>query len=849
MGIFTKAPDHESFKARSIVASAKSIDPGNPKDVASVKTNHEKWQDEAWAYFDLIGEIKYATRFVGNSLSRLRIFAATQPDKEETPINVSDASEVPTDPATGDPVEGAEPYISTELAEAAMDELARLRSPVADQSELLRENGENIFIAGEAYLIGLLDKDNLDDEGNPTETFGIYSEGEVSANSEKKLVISESPMRQGQTPDKDDVRVIGDDEFVLRTWRRHSRYGNLADSNIRGVLAECEELLLLHKSIRAAAKSRLSAGILFVPDELSFQSTEPTEGDSSSADEDSFETDLMDSMTEPIEDEGSASSLVPLVVRGPSKFGKDIEHTDLAREIDKTVLDRCNYLLERIGNGIEVPPEIIFGMSNVNHWTAWQIDETTFKAHIEPIAVQILNAWTVGFLRPALKKRLNADGSQQFLDSEINKVMFWYDATNLVAQPNRSDDAKAAHSAMALSNEALLRELNFSADDAPSLDELQLRASLAGATNADLTLILMKLAELVPATAALPTTTPATGSSGNETPDGADAGGDTVSKPPTGASTKPLELTAAIAPRANKFDGVGEKLAAIDHGLRERLLVAADAEMAKVLDKAGARLRSRTSKHSVTKEALRGVSNRFVATTLGPSLVASIDPDGTASDLDGAFDDMQDHYDSWTKRAQLQALKTLGIKDTDKYDSEMSDNRDQGWKVFRDGMVALAGVKLYNPQIDDETKGESLGSMYVSPGLIRSSMSYAGGGQGISNGPKGSAMVDAGTRPAGGVATGDFVSNLFHQVGAVNGGYQWVYGDASSRQRPFEPHEDLDGVEFQNWSDPVLTVTSDGDWLGVDFYQPGDHDGCQCDFAPIVLDVAESDDNESDQEA
>jgi len=51
--------------------------------------------------------------------------------------------------------------------------------------------------------------------------------------------------------------------------------------------------------------------------------------------------------------------------------------------------------------------------------------------------------------------------------------------------------------------------------------------------------------------------------------------------------------------------------------------------------------------------------------------------------------------------------------------------------------------------------------------------------------------------------------------------------------RPFEPHQDLDGTEFQTFTDDVLAADG-GEFPFVDFYHPGDHLGCQCDFAPIV---------------
>jgi hypothetical protein len=56
---------------------------------------------------------------------------------------------------------------------------------------------------------------------------------------------------------------------------------------------------------------------------------------------------------------------------------------------------------------------------------------------------------------------------------------------------------------------------------------------------------------------------------------------------------------------------------------------------------------------------------------------------------------------------------------------------------------------------------------------------------------------------------------------------------AGSPARPFEPHQELDGVTFTDWSDPVLANT--GSFPAGGYYIPGDHGGCQCDVAPVIV--------------
>jgi hypothetical protein len=46
--------------------------------------------------------------------------------------------------------------------------------------------------------------------------------------------------------------------FVGRIWRSHPRYSDEADSSLRGLLDLCAELLLLNRTFRATARSRLN---------------------------------------------------------------------------------------------------------------------------------------------------------------------------------------------------------------------------------------------------------------------------------------------------------------------------------------------------------------------------------------------------------------------------------------------------------------------------------------------------------------------------------------------------------------------------------------------------------------
>lgn len=823
-----------SSSQATIQGSAKKLEQTSKADIELVKKNHEVWQDEAWAYFDLIGEIKYGARLFSNAISQVRLFAATQPNPEEEPIAVLDAIEPGED--------GSPAWISEALANATTEELDRLKSSDGDEAEIMRTISLNLWVAGEGYLVGETTEDGK-------EEWKIYSDAEL------KVGQGDTGFEIRESPKSTQGRKLSEDAVVIRIWRKHGRWGSMADSNVRGVLAECEELLILSRSIRATGKSRTSAGILFVPSELSFGPVDVTEdGGDGNVKADPFEQDLMTAMTTPISDEGSAAAVVPIVIRGDAELGEKITRILLDREIDPEIPSRCIYLLKRIATGVDLPAEVLTGIADVNHWTAWQVDENAYKAHFKPTTDLITNALTVGFLRPALSARTTGNGQREFTDEEIDRVMISHDATALVTHPNRASDAMSAHNAMALSTEALLRELGFSESDAPEPEEIASRMAQKGMISPALEIALLKIAEILPQGTIIESEAQPALPAGDEPaePELPVEGPPNDGEPPAAPGEASAQVILAAASRG-KFDDVGKQLVQIDRVLRDRLIAAADAAMTRSIEKAGARLRTLSKKSSTMRSVISTTDNDMVASVLGPALVARLDPDGEI--LEDSFDTLGDRYERWTARAQKQAMSIarssgkFSAEDIDEIESRQADDRQEGWNVFKAGLIALAGSRLYNPHPAAPAKGEFDGSVLVPPSLIREAMAVAGGGSGVVKNETGRVSVDGGNSPAGLVATGDLVREAFARVGGVTRGWVWIYGDESARQRPFIPHENLDGLEFSSWEDERLAVGEEGNWIGVAYFSPGDHDGCQCDFAPVMYDSEDNSDQGDEDDA
>jgi hypothetical protein len=118
--------------------------------------------------------------------------------------------------------------------------------------------------------------------------------------------------------------------------------------------------------------------------------------------------------------------------------------------------------------GLDVPKDIVTGLANVKYSNALQIDESLYKAHIEPLMLLIADALTVVYLRPYLI----ANG---YAGADVKRVHIWYDPSQIATRNDRASDADMGFDKMAVSYDTWRRAHGFSDQDAPSPQELGLR--------------------------------------------------------------------------------------------------------------------------------------------------------------------------------------------------------------------------------------------------------------------------------------------------------------------------------------------------------------------------------------
>ena len=416
------------------------------------------WQAEAWEYYDAIGEIKYAFNLVASVVSRIRVFAAAVDDPSQAPVAVGDSRS-----------------IDQNLSSAAERALARLSSAYGGQPGLLKDAALNLAVAGECYLVQMPARPG---SGEP-ESWDIRSVDEVMTDAKGGYNVIGRREQSSGGGMAGRVTQLSNKAFVGRIWRSHPRFSDEADSSLRGLLDLCAELLLLNRTFRATARSRLNAGALYLPDGLSVAAQADPDYPYDSEDgigagftaeeaEDEFEEQLIDAMTTPIRDEESASAVVPLIIRGPAELGDKIKQFKFERSFDPALAERSDRVLERILQGLDVPKDVVTGLANVKYSNALQIDEALYKAHIEPMMLLIVDALTVVYLRPYLL-------AQGYSESDVNRITVWYDPSAVSTRNDRAADADAGFDRGAISLQSWRRAHGFSDQDAPTPTELSLR--------------------------------------------------------------------------------------------------------------------------------------------------------------------------------------------------------------------------------------------------------------------------------------------------------------------------------------------------------------------------------------
>lgn len=603
-------------KKNALTASGFKV---NKREGDTMRRLVQPWQTRAFSYYDLVPEIKYAAQFYSRSLAVLRLFVGVRGEDGEIVECVPEGSPEAVASEIGPQGSGTIKEGAPTAPPEVFQQLERMQDPGGGgRSGLLAAYGRLRFLTGEAYLFVSRDPDDESEQWEMLSTDELRVQG-------SNITRYKAPSMEAenfQAPDDEDFEPIDDKTAVAyRLWNRHPRYSFLADSTMQGVLDICEELVLLTQAVRSRVKSRLAgAGILLVNGKVIPAPVEVTPDED--PEEDTFLDDLTEAMTLPIVDEGTASAVVPLVIRVDvediDKVMKHIQIVDPTQLYPETGLRyEC---IKRLSIGLDMPPEILTGMQDSNHWSAWQVDEQTWKAHLQPIAQQLVDDLTSSYFRPSLK---NA-GIVEWADYVIA-----FDATEVINHPDRSKDAKDLHDSGAISDAALREAAGFSEADAPSEEEknLWVGIKLRDASYAKYGIPGLRTGGIEPEAGVV--------QQGDNSPNNGDTGASVAKAPPT----PPAE--------SNSANGKPVTASLDTSAFYAKIIGASDLALLRARELAGTRLRSLAKRDKAVLGTLVAVKNTAVAAKLGPDTAASIGAPPARQLVQGAGDAIMDALRMW----------------------------------------------------------------------------------------------------------------------------------------------------------------------------------------------------------
>ena len=426
----TGAPPPEAAPPRAVMAAAMPLSGPGVQAVARArrKDTQDDWQREAWYYYDAIGELRSPVTWIANAVSAATLYAA----------EVDPATGLITGPTDNEAVQRA--------AVAALGGTSR-------RAQLQQTLAVCWQVPGEAFII-------------------VRARRPISgvAQPDQWLVLSGTQVQpkgdswQYTDPETLETVQLGRGDRLLRVWSPHPNDQSRADTAVRPALPILREVEKASMNIAARLDSRLASnGIQLVPQELDFP-----HGDDQSKME-AMAGFLLEAMDAAIQNPGTAAAQSPILVEVPYELIEAFKdgRIDMATAMDAAVTELRQDALSRLAATLDMPKEVAEGTTGeANHWSAWQVEESTYKIYIEPLLARLGDAVTEYWFRPTLAAMGITDPDRYCLA---------WDTSSIVARPDRLDDLLKLHEIGIVSDDAIAAEAGIPDDSRPTEEQLQLQ--------------------------------------------------------------------------------------------------------------------------------------------------------------------------------------------------------------------------------------------------------------------------------------------------------------------------------------------------------------------------------------
>lgn len=429
MGILSRRKA-DAAQPRTVMAAAVPLAGPNAIAVSrALKPGTEDWQKEAWYHYDACGEFRSAVTWIANAVSKADVYAAE------------------TDPETGT-VTG--PTEDTRAMAAA----ATVLGGFTKRGQLLKVLAVQWQVPGESFIIVRPARAGQPDEWLAVSGTKVTFKG-GGWQYQDPMTLMQVTLRPGT-------------DRLIRVWSPHPNDGAKADSAARPALPILREIERSSMNIMSKLDSRLAGnGILPIPSELEFPRPDGVSLGQA------FSDYLLETMEASLRDPGSAAAQVPILAVMPAELiqaWKD-SHLDLATEFDGTVVELRTNALTRLAATLDMPNETAEGSTGgMNHWGAWQVEETTYKIFIEPLLEMIGDAITHEWFWDVLRA-MGEERPERF-------VLAW-ETSGIVSRPDRQSELKALWDDVLISDEYRRVEAGIPDDAVPTEEEKRRRELLS----------------------------------------------------------------------------------------------------------------------------------------------------------------------------------------------------------------------------------------------------------------------------------------------------------------------------------------------------------------------------------
>jgi len=418
---------------RSITAAAMPMAGPGVKlaDRARKFNSNSDWQKQGWYYYDVIGELRAPLVWIANAVSQADIHATE------------------LDPATGKPTGPTENPTAIQAA-------AQVLGGAAKRATLLRVLALCWQVPGESWVIVRPRGAKMPDEWIVLPPSQVTTKGTGATAS-----------WQYRDPKLGTDVPLDTRSRLFRVWNPHPSDFIQADSAVRPALPICHEIERCSQTIAAQLNSRIAlAPVMLLADELDFPRGEHETSAMALMDE------VLAAAEASVQQPGTPAAVVPLGLNAPADMiasGGALAFVSPTTEFVQGLDDLRDKALARLAATLDMPRDVAAGtQGESNHWSAWQVEESTYKIFIEPLLRELGDALTEQWYRPALV-------AMGMTPQQADRYEIGWDTTNIVARPDDTENLRDLYDRVLISDEYMLTENGIPLDAMPDEAERERR--------------------------------------------------------------------------------------------------------------------------------------------------------------------------------------------------------------------------------------------------------------------------------------------------------------------------------------------------------------------------------------